>query len=77
MINAYNILIGNPEEKRPVGRRERRWEGYRIHLAQNVVQWRAAVYTVTNLLITTIGQLLQPTQALSWTSWYCELLLVS
>jgi len=27
MRNAYNILVGKPEGKRPVGRRRRTWEG--------------------------------------------------
>jgi hypothetical protein len=26
MINAYNILVGKPEGKRPLGRRKHRWE---------------------------------------------------
>jgi hypothetical protein len=26
MRNAYNILVGKPEEKRPFGRPRRRWE---------------------------------------------------
>jgi hypothetical protein len=25
-INAYKILVGKPEERRPLGRRRRRWE---------------------------------------------------
>jgi len=27
---AYNILVGNPEGKRPLGRPRRRWEGNRV-----------------------------------------------
>jgi hypothetical protein len=26
MKNAYSILVGKPEEKRPLGRRRRKWE---------------------------------------------------
>jgi hypothetical protein len=57
MINAYSILIGNPEGKRPLGRPSRRWEdnirmGVRerdcegmdwIHLAQDSYRWRVLV----------------------------------
>jgi hypothetical protein len=25
--NVYNLLVGNPEEKRPLGRPRRRWNG--------------------------------------------------
>jgi hypothetical protein len=27
MINAYTILVGKPERKRPLGRKRIRWEG--------------------------------------------------
>jgi hypothetical protein len=55
MRNVYNILVGKPEGKRPLGRPRRRWE-YNIimvlrkigrdvmdwiHLAQDRDQWRA------------------------------------
>jgi hypothetical protein len=30
MRNAYNILVGKPEGKKPLGRHRRRWEGYII-----------------------------------------------
>jgi hypothetical protein len=63
--NAYRILVGNPEGKRPLGRprsrwvdnikmdlREIRWEGMEwIDLAQNRDQWRALVNTVMNFLV--------------------------
>jgi hypothetical protein len=63
--NAYRILVGKPEEKRPLGRPRRRWEdniridlreiGWGgmdwIHLAQNRDQWRALVNTAMNLWI--------------------------
>jgi hypothetical protein len=58
--NAYRILVGSPEEKRPLRRTRRRWvdnikmdlreigwDGRdRIDLVQNMDQWRALVNTV-------------------------------
>jgi hypothetical protein len=55
--NAYNILVGKPEVKRPLGRPRRKWEDnirmdLRVirwevvewmHLAQVRDQWRARV----------------------------------
>jgi hypothetical protein len=63
--NAYRILVGKPELKRPQGRPRRRWEdnirmdlteiGWggmdRIDLAQDTNQWRALVNTVMNLRV--------------------------
>jgi hypothetical protein len=63
--NAYRILVGKPEGKRPLGRRRRRCEdnirmGLReigwggmdwIDLAQDRDQWRALVNTVMNLRV--------------------------
>jgi hypothetical protein len=63
--NAYRILVGKPEGKRPLGRPRRRWvdnikmdltkigwDGVdRIELAQDRDQWRALVNTVMNLKI--------------------------
>jgi hypothetical protein len=60
---AYNILVGKPEGRRPLGRRRRRWEdnvkinlwkiGFGdvdwIHYAQDRDRWRALVKTVMNL----------------------------
>jgi hypothetical protein len=60
--NAYRILVGNPEGKRPLGRprckwvdnikmdlREIGWDGMDwIDLAQNRDQWRALVNAVMN-----------------------------
>jgi hypothetical protein len=62
---AYNILVGKPERRRPLGRPRRRWEDNIkvdlreiefgdvdwIHLAQDRVRWRAPVNTVMNLQV--------------------------
>ncbi|KAJ4450176.1 hypothetical protein ANN_01583 [Periplaneta americana] len=61
--NAYRVLVGRPEGKRPLGRPRRRWEdnikmdlrevGYDgrdwINLAQDRDQWRACVRAAMNL----------------------------
>jgi hypothetical protein len=63
--NAYRILVGMPERKRPLGRtrrkwvdnikmdlRETGWDGMDwIDLAQNMDQWRALVNAVMNLRV--------------------------
>jgi hypothetical protein len=36
--NAYNILVGKPEEKTPIGRPRRRWED-NIRVDLNVIGW--------------------------------------
>jgi hypothetical protein len=65
--NVYKVLVGKPEEKRPLGRPRRRWEdGIRvdlrengwecvesIQLAQDRDRWRAVVNTVMKLRILT------------------------
>jgi hypothetical protein len=63
--NAYGILMGNPEGKRPLGRRRRKWVdniktdlreiGWNgmdwIDLAQGRDQWKALVNAVMNLRV--------------------------
>jgi hypothetical protein len=63
--NAYRILVGKPEGKKPLGRPRRRrvgnikmylreigWGGMDwIDLAEDRDQWRALVNTVTNLRV--------------------------
>jgi hypothetical protein len=62
-MNAYRLLVGNPQEKRPLGRPRRRWvDNIRIYLgevgwgdvdwiglAQDRNRWRAVVNYVLNL----------------------------
>jgi hypothetical protein len=64
-LNAYRILVGKPEGKRPLGRPRRRWvdnieielreigwDGMDwIDLAQHRDQWRAVVNKVVNLRV--------------------------
>jgi hypothetical protein len=63
--NAYKILVGKPEGKRPLGRPTDKWEdnirmgiiesGWEvvdwIHLAQDRDQWRAVMNTVMKLRV--------------------------
>jgi hypothetical protein len=62
---AYNILVGNPEGRRILGRPRRRWEDNIkidlreiefgdvdwIHLAQDRDRWRALVNTAMRLRV--------------------------
>jgi len=38
MRNAYNILVGKPERKRPLGRPARRWED-NIRMDLKAIEW--------------------------------------
>jgi hypothetical protein len=63
--NAYRILVGKPERKRPLGRprrrwvdnikkdlREREWDGMDwTDVAEDRDQWRTLVNTVINLRV--------------------------
>jgi hypothetical protein len=63
--NVYRLLVGKPEEKRPLGRPRRRWMGNirmdlgelgwgdvdRIDLAKDRNKWRTLVNSVLNLRV--------------------------
>jgi hypothetical protein len=63
--DAYNVLVGRSEGRRPLGRPRRRWEdgirmdvgevGFRdvdwMHLAQDRDRWRALANTVMSLRV--------------------------
>ena len=63
--DVHRVLVGKPEEKRPLGRPRRRWEdnikkdlqevgggcGDWMELAQDRERWRALVCTVRNLRV--------------------------
>jgi hypothetical protein len=65
MRNAYKLLVGKPEEKKPRGRSRRRWEdnvrnnlreiGWEgtdsIHLGYNKYHWRAVLKTAMNFRV--------------------------
>jgi hypothetical protein len=72
MRNAYNILVGKPEWKRPLGRPRRRWEDNIrmdlrevvwkdvewMHLAENRGQWQVVMNTVMNIWLHKSGEFL-------------------
>jgi hypothetical protein len=63
--NVYRLLVGKPEEKRPLGRPRRRWiDNIKMNLlelggsvvdwiglAQDMYRWRALVNSVMNLRV--------------------------
>jgi hypothetical protein len=64
MRSAYDILVGKPEGKRPLGRprhrqednirmdlRETEWESVDCHLVQDRDQWQSLVNVVLNLWV--------------------------
>jgi len=65
MRDVYRVLVGKPEEKRPLGRTRHRWEDNIkmdlqevgcggmdwINLAQDRERWRAPVDAVMNLWV--------------------------
>jgi hypothetical protein len=65
MTNQHTVVVGEPEEKRPLGKPRRRWEdnirmdlkeiGWEgvdwMHVAQDGDQWWALVNAVMNLRV--------------------------
>jgi hypothetical protein len=62
--NAYRILVGKPEGKKPLGRPKHRWEDIKIDLGeigwsgmdwiyptQDRDQWRGLVITIVNFRV--------------------------
>jgi hypothetical protein len=52
--NAYRILVGRPEGKRPLGRPRRRMDNIKIDLRSDGMVWTASIW----LWIVTSGGLL-------------------
>jgi hypothetical protein len=43
--NAYRILVGKPEGKRPLGRSRRRWvDNIKIDLRQDEMVWTGSIW---------------------------------
>jgi hypothetical protein len=82
--NAYKILVGKPEGKRPLGRPSRRWEdnikidlteiGWGgmdwIDLAQDRDQWTGLVNTVMNIRVpSNVGKFLSSCATGGFSRW--------
>jgi hypothetical protein len=61
--NAYRILVGKPEGKRPLGRPRHKWmDSIKMHLRQNGMVWTGSIWLRigTSGLVNTVMNLLVP-----------------